>query len=127
MILTNQTPSLKKRSALRKAKHYIAFGYARKDIIEMLVRDYQYTEDTATHTYQTAAKEMVEDMKEYDKMIAIKNRKRLNAISEAAFDSGDFKSAVKAIDVENKMNGIYTTKVEIENADSDFVVKIANE
>lgn len=55
-----------------------------------------------------------EDTKE---LLTAMNIERLEGIIEKAMNESDLKTAIKAIDTQNKMNGAYTEKIEISGDD----------
>lgn len=67
--------------------------------------------------------EVIKDMRDpeiNESLIAI-NRERLDSIIEESMEDKDRKSAIKAIDTQNKMLGAYTEKVKVES-DKDIVL-----
>lgn len=121
----HKRPYGKKYLAIAFAERRICFNWDRSDIIEAIVNQYGYTERTAELYYEKALHKVNEKYKQYQDKIAEENYRRLNAIVDEAYDKGDLKTSIDAINTLNKMGSIYEQKVNIKT-DEGFVIKLDN-
>lgn len=120
-----KNPRGKKYQAIAYAERRILFNWDRQDILEAIINHYGYSESSAIKCYEAAMKRVKQKYIEYQEQIAEENYKRLNAIVDEAFDNGDLKTSIDAINVINKMGNIYEQKINIKS-DEGFTIKLDN-
>lgn len=121
---TNITPTYRKWAAISYAKRAIANDHSREEIIEHLVDTWGYKEHTAEQIYCRG----VELLEKYfcadaDK-IYMKNLKRLEGIIDTTMENEDSANALKAIDLQNKLSGLYIEKKEVKVESDTFEIKL---
>ena len=100
-----------------EAKRYLIINDIAKGMTYMdIVRKYEQEWVLSPKSVQNIVNEAIEFMRsdETKASIIAANMVRLEGIISDSLKDGDRRSAVKAIDTENKMNGAYVEKVQIE-------------
>ena len=106
------------------AKRHLIISDIAKGMTYMdIVRKYEQEWGLSHKTVQNIVNEAIDFMRsdEAKENIIAANMVRLEGIIGDSMGDGDRRSAIKAIDVENKMNGAYTEKVQIEG-DSEITL-----
>lgn len=112
---------------IREITRMVAMGIPRDEITEELCDKYGFTDrDTISRYHKAAIAALDERNREYFKDIAKANTQRLTAIIEEAYEQGDRRSMLTAIDMLNKMGNIYTQKVDIKTDSPIFEIKIGD-
>lgn len=110
---------------IREITRLVAIGIPREEIIHEMMDKYGYTDDVTMSKYHKAAiAAMDERNKKYFEDIAKANTERLTAIIEDAYENGDRRSMLTAIDMLNKMGNLYTQKIDINTDSPIFEIKI---
>lgn len=103
----------------------LRMGYDNGDIIERLKDEYGYSDNSAKKVVDKVKKKLKQTLeKKYDKL-AEENINRLEAIVDECYEQRRYNEALKAIDILNKLGGVYTTKLDVNaNVNNEFVIKI---
>lgn len=103
----------------------LRMNYENSDIIERLKEEYGYSSNSARKVVDKVKKKLKQTLeKKYDK-IAEENINRLEAIVDECYEQRRYNEALKAIDILNKLGGVYTTKLDVNaNVNNEFVIKI---
>lgn len=103
----------------------LRMNYENSDIIERLKDEYGYSDNSARKLVDKVKKKLKQTLeRKYDK-IAEENVARLEAIIDETYEQKKYNEMLKALDLLNKMGGVYTTKVDINGTlNQDFVIKI---
>lgn len=119
--------TLKSYLLIREITRMVAIGIPRDEITDELCEKYGFTDrDTISRYHKAAIAALDERNKQYFKDIARANTQRLTAIIEEAYEQGDRRSMLTAIDMLNKMGNIYTQKVDIKSDNPIFEIKIGD-
>lgn len=113
----------------RKPKGYILklmlAGYSNEQIIEILQDEYDYAKHYAECLVSDCKLMVDSKLAELAEAIAQKNVNRLEAIIDDAIVANDNKTALSAIEIENKMFNLYQMKLEVSNKENEtFKIKI---
>lgn len=98
-------------------------GWSRERIIEKLVEDYDYSDATAENVYYQAKKDAVKSIQDYLTEAAKVNVQRIISIADKAAVDGRYGDALKAIDMLNKMNGLYAPEQHNVNTNEPIEIK----
>lgn len=120
---TQQKKRLKKWSALNWARVQILAQGDRGEILKILQEHYNYTPLSSEKVYEHACKLAAKNFAQETDKIRCKNLQRLEALIDATAEE-DTKTALAAIDIENKMTGQYVAKVSLKNDDDGDTFKI---
>lgn len=124
----NQGRSRRRSNKRYNAKAYaylrICNGWERKDIIDSIVEHYGYAEGTAGNICDQAAAQYGQHIMHDTEKIMNKNMQRLEAIIDASLDNEDSTTMLKAMDMENKVCGVYETKVSVKGEGDTPIFKI---
>ena len=91
----------------------LRMNYENSDIIERLKEEYCYSDNSARKLLDKVKKKLKQTLeRKYDK-IAEENVGRLEAIIDETYEQKKYNEMLKAVDLLNKMGGVYTTKVDI--------------
>ena len=112
----------RKTNAMAFAYRRILMGFDFKDIVNAVMEQYGYSEDGANAIYYDAYKIYEKQIVKESPVIITENMKKLEAIQQEAFESGDLSNTLKAIDIANKMVGAYTEKIDV-NAKEDIKIE----
>lgn len=119
-IATNQ-----KKARINVLIEKIREGYSRKELVQWTMDNfgfkYKFAWDYVNEAYQTLADYNDEDLIGNTRAIQLE---RAEAILKDALEHGDRKSALKALDIINRMNSLYVEKREISLKDSDLVFRL---
>lgn len=119
--------TLKSYLMIREITRMAAMGIPRDEITEELCDKYGFSDrDTISRYHKAAIAALDERNKEYFKDIAKANTQRLTAIIEEAYEQGDRRSMLSAIDMLNKMGNLYTQKVDIKTDSPIFEIKLGD-
>lgn len=100
---------------------WIAKGYSTKTVKRMIRTTYDLQSDGAVNKlFAEAAQELGEAIG-LETMRAV-NQQRVEAMIEKDMKDGDHKTALKGIDLINKMSGLYVEKKEVKIVDAFDVV-----
>ena len=99
--------SHKKWKAKLESATLINQGWSREDIIEKLCEDHEYAESTAHNIYYEALRNANKAISDYINEAAKINVQRLISIIDAAFAEKRYGDSLRAIDVLNRMGGLY--------------------
>lgn len=103
----------------------LRMGYENSDIIERLKEEYGYSDNSARKLLDKVKKKLKQTVERKYEKIAEENVNRLEAIIDECYEQRRYNEALKAIDVLNKIGGVYTTKLDINGTlNQDFVIKI---
>lgn len=117
-----------KRRYNRRPKPFIvkliSAGYDDIEIKEILKDDYGYADDTINDLMRLARKQINKQIEKYADIAAERNYLRLEAMVQEALESGNDKTVLAAIDLENKLLGCYNQKITLaSDKDEPFVIK----
>lgn len=113
-------------SAKKMAQRYLQMGFAYKDVMEKLQEDYGYSENSAKDLINKLNREIDAKFDKYAEKVASKQIKRLEALIEESFENGTIKEIQTSIDLLNKLNHLYETKIKVDG-NGDFKIKIGKE
>lgn len=108
-----ETRRKRKTNAMAFAYRRLLMGFDFKDIVNAVMEQYGYSEDGANAIYYDAYKIYEKQIVKESPVIITENMKKLEAIQQEAFESGDLSNTLKAIDIANKMVGAYTEKIDV--------------
>lgn len=93
---------------------YIRQGLSRKRVVEEICNRWNVATKAGLKFYSEALKYLSE-INKADDLEDIKNRQieRLEGVVESALDRGNYQDATRALDLVNKLNGLYTEKANI--------------
>ena len=111
--------SHKKWKAKLDASTLINQGWSREDIIEKLCEDYSYATATAETIYYAAQRNANKEISDYINEAAKINVQRLISIIDAAFAEKHYSDALRAIDVLNRMGGLYAPEEHTINTNAE--------
>jgi hypothetical protein len=118
----NKNPKEKKIRG-RKPKGYVLklmlAGYSNEEIIELLQEEYEYTKHYAECLVSNCKLMVDNKLAEIAEAIAQKNVNRLEVIIDEAMIANDNKTALAAIEIENKMFNLYQMKLEVSNNENN--------
>lgn len=121
----------KHRQAVRTIMSGISFGWSKQDIIDRIVEEFGYSEKTALYKLYVEANKLLESKMIYKaEELARRNLERLECVIEEAYDRGDNKLILNAIDLQNKTCGLYNTNVTLKNGTNEndkFIIKLLDE
>ena len=117
-----ETHRKRKTNAMAFAYRRILMGFDINDIVKAVMDEYGYSEDGAYKIYYSAYNIYEKQVVKESPVIITENMKKLEAIQQEAFESGDLSSTLKAIDIANKMVGAYTEKIDV-NAKEDIKIE----
>lgn len=119
-IATNQ-----KKARINVLIEKIRDGYSRKELVQWTIDNfnfkYKVAWDYVNLAYKTLAEYNDEDLIGNTRAIQLE---RAEAILKDSLEHGDRKSALKALDIINKMHSLYVEKREVSVESSDLVFKI---
>lgn len=100
-------------------------GYSRKRLVQWVQENYglsyKYSWDVVAEVYKMLAETNNDELVEATRAIQLE---RVEAILKDSIEKGDRKSALKALDLINKMHSLYVEKKEIDVSSSDLVFRI---
>lgn len=109
---------------VRKVASLISKGFSRKTIKAIIEKDIGVTSEGAKNRYlKEAAQLLLEDQLTVEELKVL-NGARLDDVYERALNENRLGEALKAIDMDNKMAGVYVEKIE-HKVDSEFNFKIS--
>lgn len=112
---------VRKYCAKRRAMFLRNIGWSFEETVAQIMEEYGYAQSSAENLTAECATDMKAQYEKYVKDCRQRNMGRLNAIINKALEDNRPYDALKAIDIQNKMAGCYTTKVEVK--DADFHIK----
>lgn len=122
---TATKPKADKRKIKREVIHKIQMGFdTDKEIKEWIMEEYGYTWWSAKLLFEECNRDVKNSYEKYLNGIAERNIKRLNAIIDKCDQEGRVKDQLNAIDMLNKISGLYTQKVEM-NTKEDIEITFA--
>ncbi len=100
-------------------------GYSNDQIVEYLVQEYKYTKHYAECLVSDCKLLVDKKIDELAEEVALNNLNRLEAIITDNLENGNDKTALQAIDLENKLTKVYETKVQLKTDPNEpFVIKL---
>lgn len=109
----NPSYKLARELRLRYIADDIVKGMSKRKICEKYSEEWQINKTTVADYYREALVSLTDE--EGIAKMREANTERLLDIYKKAVDSGDSKTALKALDLLNKTNSIYSTKINIES------------
>lgn len=101
------------KNAIKDIINCIQIGENKQDILEMIQNHYGYTWTNAQHIWERANNELEEKYDKYQDKVVEKNIKRIETIITEAYDNGELKTALSAIDLLNKTCNLYDKKITV--------------
>lgn len=119
-VSTNPTTETKTR--IRQILDRIRKNWQKDEIVEWVRSEYGVSEITARRYYHDAQKILQDNLPDPELVDKIRNEQiaRVTALARKAVENGDTKNALKALDMLNKIAGLYTEKQEV-NITSDTI------
>lgn len=112
---------------LKKVISRRIMGQSDEEIRYWLQDWYDYSYDTTNNLIHEAKACMAEKLERYKDKVAEINLSRANTIIEDAYEQGDLNTALKGIDILNKMCGVYTNNINIKSETPIFTIKLGDE
>lgn len=123
--MKNKIAKNEKKARLNIIIEKIREGYSRKRLVEWVQENYgfsyKYSWDHVNEAYKMLADTNNEELVESTRAVQLE---RCEAILKEALEHGDRKSALKALDIINRMNSLYIEKKEVDVKSSDLVFKL---
>lgn len=119
-VSTNPTTETKTR--IRQILDRIRKNWQKDEIVEWVKSEYGVSDITARRYYHDAQKILQDNLPDPELVDKIRNEQiaRITALARKADENGDTKNALKALDMLNKIAGLYTEKQEV-NITSDTI------
>lgn len=103
----------------------LRMGYDYDYITERLKEEYEYTDNSAKKVIDKNKRKLKESVEKKIEKMANENINRIEAIIDECYQQKRYTDALKAIDVLNKMGGLYTQKIDLNgNLNQEFNIKI---
>lgn len=118
-----KTRAMNRYNATSWARMQILAGRDRQEILTEMSERYGYALTTCKLYYEKADALAQLDFSKDSEKLRTKNLQRLESFVDASTEEGDLKTAMAAMDMQNKMTGSYLTKVDIKN-DGDEPFKL---
>lgn len=109
---------------VRETMKRIQWGWSKNEIYEWLKTEHPTKVETRRLYYKAALAAIDSRLNGRAKDIAKTNLDRLEAIFDESVEAGDRKSALTAIDMMNKMAGLYENKIALNTNKPVFEIKI---
>lgn len=93
---------------------YIRQGMSRGKIQEEIMNRWDCVKRSAQRYVKDALESLEEDNKEFVEKTRAVQRERIESVINKAMESGDYKAAVKALDLINRMDGLYNESITAE-------------
>lgn len=123
--MKNKIAANQKKARINVLIEKIRDGYSRKELVQWTMDNfnfkYKFAWDYVNEAYKTLAEYNDEDLIGNTRAIQLE---RAEAILKDSLEHGDRKSALKALDLINKMHSLYVEKKEIDVSSSDLVFRI---
>ena len=111
---TKHTDRTKQYWIVRETMKRIKWGWSKAEVYEWLDTDTSINTESKRIYYKAALAAIDSRLTSQAKDIAEVNKARLEAIFDESVEIGDRKSALKAIDMLNKMAGLYVEQLKID-------------
>lgn len=98
----------------------ILSGYARPTILTALCSELKFTNANARTLYKKIENKMYKNGADRKNMLEAKNIIRLEHLYNISVQNGNIQNALKAIDLLNKMAGLYTSNIEVQQTAFTF-------
>lgn len=115
------------RAKIRYAAELIATGHSKRMCMEELEKKFGIYRQKAEFWWKQGMKSLKESDKIHFENLRNKQRERLEVILTEAIKKKDLTAATKAVEIMNKMFGIYETKQVVELKDSEIKFKFDND
>lgn len=119
-----QNSSMRYSNATAMAMNLCRMGKPKAEVVEALVNTFGYTANVASNMYHKASAELREKYDKYKDKIADENIKRVEAIIDESYNTGDMTNALKGVDILNKMGNVYVNKVDVNANLNTFEIKV---
>lgn len=109
-------PTTETKTRIRQILDRIRKNWQKDEIVEWVKSEYGVSEITACRYYHDAQKILQDNLPDPELVDKIRNEQiaRVTAIARKAVENGDTKNALKALDMLNKIAGLYTEKQEVD-------------
>lgn len=118
---------LEKWEVIKMLIHRIQMGDRDEEAMQWLQGRFGYADSTAKDYVLEAKACVASKLEQYASSIASRNLMRLDTIINESYENGDMSTALKAIDIMNKMGGLYYQNVNVHSDAPIFQIKIGNE
>lgn len=103
----------------------LRMNYDYDDIAERLKEEYGYSDNSAKKVIDKNKRKLKKSVENKIDKMAQENINRVEAIIDECYEQKRYNEALKAVDILNKMGGVYTTKLDINgNLNQEFTIKI---
>lgn len=116
----------RKTNCMRRAINLLQMEYEYNEIVEMLMDEFGYAENTVQRHILNAKKIVSEKFKDFAAKTANKNYKYLETAIEEAYSKGKYNQMIEAINTQNKMANIYSDTLNIKT-DTPFIISLGND
>lgn len=115
-------PTTETKTRIRQILDRIRKNWQKDEIVEWVKSEYGVSEITACRYYHDAQKILQDNLPDPELVDKIRNEQiaRVTALARKAAENDDTKNALKALDMLNKIAGLYTEKQEV-NITSDTI------
>lgn len=115
-------PTTETKTRIRQILDKIRKNWQKDEIIDWVRNEYGISELTACKYYHDAQKILQDNLPDPELVDKIRNEQiaRVTALARKADEKGDTKNALKALDMLNKIAGLYTERQEV-NITSDTI------
>lgn len=126
--LTDETGRpLDKWEVIKLVMNRLQMGDTDEDARMFLMAKHSLSESTSLLYVNEAKACIVQKMEQYREGVAKRNIRRLDTIINESYDKGDLNTALKAIDILNKMGGVYYQNINVHSDAPIFQIKIGND
>lgn len=111
----SQNPTTETKTRIRQILDRIRKNWQKDEIVEWVKSEYGVSEITACRYYHDAQKILQDNLPDPMLVDRIRNEQiaRITAQAKKAEDKGDTKNVLKALDMLNRIAGLYTEKQEV--------------
>ena len=115
-------PTTETKIRIRQILDRIRKNWQKDEIVDWVKSEYSVSDITARKYYHDAQKILQDNLPDPELVDKIRNEQiaRVTALARKADEQGDTKNALKALDMLNKIAGLYTEKQEV-NVTSDTI------
>ena len=111
--------------AMRRVMDLVAMGLDDNEIVEKCAEEFGSTTRLMSQYLKAAVCALSDKNKEWKAKIVEQNYQRLDVIIKECYEKGKHKEALQAIDLQNKLAGVYEERLKIDSP--IFTIKIGND
>lgn len=111
--------------AMRRVMDLVGMGLDDNEIVEKCAEEFGSTTRLMSQYLKAAVCALDDRNKEWKEKIIQQNYNRLDVIIKECYEKGKHKEALQAIDIQNKLAGVYESRLNISSP--VFTIKIGND